>query len=176
MTEQEIIKTNNETISECLELAKSYSSLADEYNELNTKINGLRSSLLCSIQSLTLSSTSATQFSFSTRIGSGSQITLSSDSKSFVIGKGISMVEIVAQPWFQKDNAGTKVIGFYKNGSLANSGYIYLSGTTNYIIARSSTIIDVVEGDTISVYISGASGDIINPDGRTSYVYCNAVG
>lgn len=84
---------------------------------------------------------------------------LSISSGNIVIGAGISKVKISAKVSFTSVTAGVKWLTIYRNNNASVANPMNLSARG--MITSSDTLIDVAEGDTISLQINGTSGDVI---------------
>jgi len=84
---------------------------------------------------------------------------LSVSGGNIVIGQGVSKVKISAKVSFTTVTAGLKWLTIYRNNSISIANPMNLSARG--MITSSDTLIDVAEGDTISLQINGTSGDVI---------------
>ena len=84
---------------------------------------------------------------------------LSISGGNIVIGAGISKVKVSAKVSFTSVTAGVKWLTVYRNNSVVIANPMNLSARG--MITSSDTLIDVAEGDTISLQVNGTSGDVI---------------
>lgn len=137
-------------------------NLNNNFQELTNKWARLKPNLV-----ITLTGTSETAIPLSIDAKNGN-FTVNSNGE-LVIGSDISKIQISGQLYFYQGTANTKRIFVKKNGTnVIRSIHSNFNSTSTFDI--NAKIIDVTEGDIISVYVTGSNGETIQNGIDDSYI------
>jgi hypothetical protein len=98
------------------------------------------------------------------------------DTNAVKIPANVSRIKVTGNAWFANSSAGVRVLEIKKNGASINGGgYARAPGTGNTQLNITSAIIEVVEGDLISLWglqTSGGNLNILDNTGTWMSVEC----
>ena len=98
------------------------------------------------------------------------------DTNAVKIPANVSRIKVAGNAWFASSSAGVRVLEVKKNGAAVNGGgYARAPGTGNTQLNITSAIIEVVEGDLISLWglqTSGGNLNILDNTGTWMSVEC----
>lgn len=155
------------------------SQIVDGYSESTTDgysanyINGIRSTITASFNTNHTIATTNTeeQVNLDTSVSIGSKLTLSNSE--IVIGSGVRAVLVSANINYQTITAGVKYVIIKQNGTTVYQNTSQISARTSLPITPS--LVEVQEGDKITLYLNGTQGDVIRRNSAFSNITVEVV-
>lgn len=128
--------------------------------KINEKLAPQKSSITASFSTNhTIANTNTEEkVNLNTSVSTGGKLTLNSNGE-IVVGSGVSSVLVSTAVNFQTITSGVKYVIIKQNGTTVYQNTSQISARTSLPIAPS--LVEVQEGDKITLYLNGTQGDVI---------------